>query len=162
MFFCRVGLYSPETFCNIFLLMPNILQCVFNYLLTPWSTELLQKLNGSYLIKKFSAFYGTRMFITTFTNARHLSLPEPDQSSPCPHYTTSRKYILILSSHLKLGLPSCLFPLRFPNKTLYRPLLFLICGVYAVKKIAERSSPSKSEIKFPDAEDVKLKATTQN
>jgi len=29
------------------------------------------------LVKKFPAFYGTRMFITTFTSALHLSLPEP-------------------------------------------------------------------------------------
>jgi hypothetical protein len=31
--------------------------------------------------------------------------PEPDQSSPCPH-PTSPKSILILSFHLRLGLPS--------------------------------------------------------
>ena len=48
---------------------------VVNYLLTPHSTVLLEKLTGSQLIKKFPAFYGTRRFITTFTSARHLSLP---------------------------------------------------------------------------------------
>jgi hypothetical protein len=37
--------------------------------------------------------------------------PEPDQSSLCTH-PTSRKFILILSSHLRLGLPS---GLRFPH-----------------------------------------------
>jgi hypothetical protein len=42
--------------------------------LTPWSKVLLEKLIGSQLIKKFPAFYGTRMFITAFTNACHLSL----------------------------------------------------------------------------------------
>jgi len=36
-------------------------------LLTPFSEVLLEKLTGSQLIKKFSAFYGTRRFITTFT-----------------------------------------------------------------------------------------------
>jgi hypothetical protein len=44
------------------------------YLLTPRSRVLLEKLTGSQLVKKFPAFYGTRRFITAFTNARHLSL----------------------------------------------------------------------------------------
>ena len=44
------------------------------YLLTPRSAVLLQKLNGSQLVKKFPTFYGTRKFITAFTSARHLSL----------------------------------------------------------------------------------------
>jgi hypothetical protein len=34
----------------------------------------LEKLTGFQLVKKFSAFYGTRRFITAFTTARHLSL----------------------------------------------------------------------------------------
>jgi hypothetical protein len=44
------------------------------YLLTPWSRVLLEKLTGLQLVKKFSAFYETRRFITAFTRARHLSL----------------------------------------------------------------------------------------
>ena len=44
------------------------------YLLTPWSTVLLEKLTGSQLIKKFPIFYGTRGFITAFTSARQMSL----------------------------------------------------------------------------------------
>ena len=44
------------------------------YLLTPWSRALFEKLAGSHLVQKFPAFYGTRRFITAFTNARHLSL----------------------------------------------------------------------------------------
>jgi hypothetical protein len=39
-----------------------------------------------------------------------------------PHPTTWR-YILILSSHLRLGLSTCLFHSDFPIKTLYAPLL---------------------------------------
>ena len=33
------------------------------------------------------------------------------------------KLHLILSSHLRLGLPSCFFPTRFPTETLYNPLI---------------------------------------
>ena len=42
--------------------------------LTSCSRILLEKLTGSQLVKKFTAFYGTRYFITAFTSARHLSL----------------------------------------------------------------------------------------
>ena len=47
------------------------------YLITPWSRVLLENLIGSQQVKKFSAFYGTRRFITAFTRARHLSLSRP-------------------------------------------------------------------------------------
>jgi hypothetical protein len=50
---------------------------------------------------------------------------EPAQSSQYPHPTTWRS-ILILSSHLHLGLSSSLFPLSFPPKALYTPLPSLI------------------------------------
>ena len=91
------------------------------YLLTPGCRVLLEKLNGLQLVKKFPAFYGTRKFITAFTSFRHLSLSwaSPIQSIwPQP---TSWRSILILSTHLCLGLPSGLFPSGFPTKTLYTP-----------------------------------------
>ena len=47
---------------------------VLTYLLTPWSRVLLVKLTGFQLVKKFSAFYGIRMFITAFTTPCHVSL----------------------------------------------------------------------------------------
>ena len=93
-----------------------------NDLLTPWSRVLLQKLASLQLVKKFPAFYGTRRFLTALTSARHLFLSwtSPIQSSyPNP---TSWRSILILSSHLCLGLPSGLFPSGFPTSTLYTPL----------------------------------------
>ena len=74
------------------------------------------------LVKKFPAFHGTRRFITALTSVRHLSLTwaSPIQST-YPH-PTSWRYILILSTHLRLGLPSGLFHSGFPTKTLYTPL----------------------------------------
>jgi hypothetical protein len=40
-----------------------------------------------------------------------------------PPHPTSWRSILILSSYLRLGLPSFLFPSHFFTKTLYTPLL---------------------------------------
>ena len=87
-----------------------------SYLLTPWCRVLLE------LVKKFPAFHGPRRFITALTTVRHLSLSwaSPIQSIyPHPNFWRS---ILILSTHLRLGLPSGLFPSGFPTKTLYTPL----------------------------------------
>ena len=47
---------------------------------------------------------------------------KPDGSSPCSH-PISWRLILIVSSHLLLGLPSCLSPSSFRTKTLHAPLL---------------------------------------
>src|SRR5215468_1705788 len=47
--------------------------------------------------------------------------PEPAQSSPYPH-PTSRRSVLILSSHLRLGLPSGRLPSGLPTKILYATL----------------------------------------
>ena len=95
---------------------------IYIYMLTPWCRVLLEKLTGLQLVKKFPAFYGTRRFITALTSVRHLSLSwaRPIQSI-YPH-PISRRSILILSTHLRLGLPSGLFPYGFPTKTLYTPL----------------------------------------
>ena len=73
----------------------------------PWS-RVLEKLTGS-RSKIFPAFYGTRRFITAFTSSRHLSL----SWHRSVHVSTSWRSILILLSHLLLGLASGLFPLRF-------------------------------------------------
>ena len=95
---------------------------LYAYLITPWCRVLLEKLTGLQLVKKFPAFYGTRRFITALTSARQLSLSwaSPIQSTN-PHPTSWRS-ILILSTHLRLGLSSGLFPSGFPTKTLYTPL----------------------------------------
>ena len=94
----------------------------YTYLLTSWCRVLLEKLTGLQLVKKFPAFHGTRRFITALTSVRHMSLSwaSPIQSI-YPHPTTWR-CILILSTHLRLGLPSGLFPSGFPSKTLYTSL----------------------------------------
>ena len=88
------------------------------YLLTAWCRALLEQLTGLQLVKKFPTFHGTRRFITTLTSVCHLSLT---WASPYPH-STSWISILILSTYLRLGLPSGLLPSGFPSKNLYTPL----------------------------------------
>jgi len=63
---------SPQQYHSY--LLTYLFTYLLTYLLTPWSRELLEKLTGFQLVKKFPAFYGARRFITVFTNTRHLSL----------------------------------------------------------------------------------------
>ena len=80
-------------------------------------------LRGFQLVKKFTAFCETRRFITAITSARHLSLSWASSIPSVPPHTTSWRSILIVPSHLYLGLPRGLFPSGFPTKTLYTALL---------------------------------------
>ena len=99
-----------------------------NYLLTQWCRVLLEKLTSLQLVKKLPAFHGTRRFITAFTIVRHLSLSWASPIQSIYQHPTSWRSILKLSTHLRLGLPSGLFPSGFPTKTLYTPLSSPICA----------------------------------
>ena len=99
--------------------------CKFTYLLTH---SMLQ--SPSWAANRFAAsqeilppFHGTPRFITALTSVRHLSLPWASSIKSITWHPTPYRSILILSTHLRLGLPSDLFPSGFPTKTLYTPLL---------------------------------------
>jgi hypothetical protein len=71
----------------------------------------------------FSASQESRKFIPAFTSARHLSLSWASSIQSIPPHPPSWRANLILSSHLRFGLPSGLFPSGFPTKILYKPFL---------------------------------------
>ena len=109
------------------------------YLLTPWYRVLLEKLTGLQLVMKFPAFHGTRRFITALTSVRHLSLSWASPIQSIYPHPTSWRSVLILSTHLSLGLPSGLFPAGFPTKTLYTitrlmllNILFMLVFLYCM------------------------------
>ena len=101
------------------------LKCLLTCLLSPWCRVLLEKLTGLQLVKKFPAFHGTRRFITALTSVRQPSLSWASPIQFIYPHPISWRSVLILSIHLRLGLPSGLLPSSFRSKTLYTPPLSL-------------------------------------
>jgi hypothetical protein len=77
---------------------------------------LLQKLIVPRLVKKFTVFQWTRMFITVFTRARHLCLSRDTRTQSTSSHLNSLSNILLLFPHLRIGLSSGLLPSILPPK----------------------------------------------
>jgi len=123
---CRlVCRYQGFGEASIFDFIIRVVQDSSYLLITPWSRVLIEKLTDFQLVKKFPAFCGTRRFITAFTSARHLSVSRASSIQSIPPHPTSWRSILILSSHLRLGLPSGLLPSSFPTKTHCSPRIYM-------------------------------------
>jgi hypothetical protein len=88
---------------------------------------LLEKLIVTQLVKKLPTYYGMLRFITVSTRAHCWFL----SSARCIHSTPSHpiflRSILILSSHLGLGLPHGLFHSGFWTRILYAFLISHMC-----------------------------------
>jgi hypothetical protein len=101
----------------------NLTYNLITYLLT-YSMEQSPSLEANRFAagQEIPAFYGTRRFNTAFTSARHLPLSCASSIRSIPLHPASWRSALILSSHLRLGLPISLFPSGLPTETLYTPL----------------------------------------
>jgi hypothetical protein len=64
-------------------LLTYLLTHSLTHSLTPWS-RILKNLTGPQLLKKFSAFCGTRRFMTAFKSACHLSLSRANSIQSIP------------------------------------------------------------------------------
>jgi hypothetical protein len=89
------------------------------------------------LVKKFPALYGNQRFITAFTSAHQLSLFWASSIHSILPHPSSLRSILILSSHLRLGLPSTIIPYtnlytssrqRYFNELIYFYDIFNLTG----------------------------------
>jgi hypothetical protein len=79
------------------------------YSLTPWRSALLEKPPVVQLRKNFPTFYGTQDSLPCSYESSNIPYSEPDESSPYRPIPT----------HLRVCLPSGLFPSGFPTEILY-------------------------------------------
>ena len=133
---CGVGSAHTTTYVHLFYFqIKSFYQyCSTKFLLPPITSSMQQspssKFNRSQQVKNFFVFYSPRKFITAPTTACHVSLSWARSFQSTTSAPICLIIILILSSHLCLGLPSGLFLSGFPTNTLYVPLLSSMCATY--------------------------------
>jgi hypothetical protein len=86
---------------------------------------LLEKPAVAQLLKNFTIFYGTRRLINASIRALHWSQSSARSIQSIPPRPISPRSILILSTHLRIGRPSGLFPSGYPTNILYAFLFSL-------------------------------------
>jgi hypothetical protein len=106
--------------------------------LTLCCRALHERLSVVQSLGSFPVFYGTRRLITAFTRALHLYLSRARPIPPTPLNPISARSILMLSTHLRIGLPSGLYPSGFPTNNLYAFLfspVYVTCSMIILCKI---------------------------
>ena len=105
---------------------------LLTYFLTPWNRVLLEKLTGSAASQEIPHILWNPK-VHYRTHKCPPPLPILSQLRPVPTIPSNfLKSILILSSHLRLVLPSDLFPSGFPTRNLYTSLPSPICATCPV------------------------------
>jgi hypothetical protein len=92
-------------------------------------------LTSQRLGKSFPTLHETRRFITVFTRTLHWSLSWVRWIQSISSHAIYLRSILILSSHLRKGLPHDLFPSGFQNKSPYA-FIFLSCALYVLSLLS--------------------------
>jgi hypothetical protein len=115
---------------------------------------ILEKPPVVQLLRNFPQYYGIRRFITVLTRALHRSLFWARSIQPIPPNPISLRPTLILSTYLRLGLPSVLFPsecpTNIPHAFLFFPLILhalpisssLTWSVQVMKLLSIQFSPT--------------------
>ena len=91
-----------------------------NYLLTPWSRVLLEKLTSSAASQEIPRIFGILMFITLLTSARHLYLYWANSIQFPQAQPNSRRSILMLSPSTSRS-PHWSLSLMFPHQNPVHP-----------------------------------------
>jgi hypothetical protein len=90
-----------------------------------------------------------RVYYRVHKNCPHVPILSQIYPAPTiPSHSISLRFILILSTHLRLGLASCLFPSDFPSNTLYTFAFYFIratCPAHLI--ICTFTSWRKREVK---------------
>ena len=114
-YLCKTGIYGRTDR----VLTAKSSQVIFTYLLTPWSRVLLETLTGFAASQEIPRILWNNPKVHYRTHKRPPTVPVLSQLHPVPKpLPTSSRSILILSSHLRLGLPNGLLQSGFPTKTL--------------------------------------------
>ena len=115
---CRTGIHTVQV--NCIMLSQRQYMCLLTYLLTPWSTVLLEKLTWFAASQEIP-----RILWNPKAHYRIHKCPPPVPILSQLHPVSTPSHFLKIHLniiHLRLGLPNGLFPSGFPTRTVCTPL----------------------------------------